>query len=200
MMQRYHNNPIISPNPQNPWESLASFNGSVVKDASLTHIFYRAMSHKQNIKGKELELSVIGHAKSTDGLTFLDRELFIQPEYDWEQFGCEDPRVTKVDDEFFVFYTGLQDFPPYPMAIKIGVGVFKDFSSQIEKHLVTPFNSKAMTLFPEKINGKYVALLTVNTDIPPARIGIAWFDKKEDIWNQLYWRKWYQELNQHIVP
>jgi len=199
-MQRYSNNPILSPVDQNSWESFAAFNGSVVEDNSTTHLLYRAMSQNQRINGKELKLSVVGHAQSQDGFNFEKRELFLKPEEEWERYGLEDPRITKIDNEFFVFYTALSDFPPYPTAIKIGVANFKDFNSPIEKHLVTPFNSKAMVLFPKKINGKYVALLTANTDIPPSRIAMATFENKEEIWSQVYWRKWYQQLDQNALP
>lgn len=199
-MQRYNNNPILSPLSQNTWESFASFNGSVVQDNSTTHLLYRAMSQNQRINGKELKLSVIGHAKSQDGFNFEKRELFLNPVEEWEKYGLEDPRITKIDNEFFVFYTALSDFPPYPTAIKIGVANFKDFNSPIEKHLVTPFNSKAMVLFPKRIKGKYMALLTANTDTPPSRIALASFENKEEIWSQTYWRKWYQQLNQNSLP
>lgn len=193
------NNPILKPNPTNSWESQAVFNPSIVKD-KIYHIVYRALSDSQNLQDRKLQLSTIGHAESQDGITFINREQLIRPEMDWEKFGCEDPRITKLDGEYFVFYTALSDYPFNPSGIKIGLARFSDFTKPIEKHLVTPFNSKAMTLFPEKINGKYAALLTVNTDLPPARICLALFDKKEDIWSQIYWSKWYQNLSSHIVP
>lgn len=199
-MQRFVNNPILAPLEKNSWEALATFNGSVIKNASGYHLLYRAMGYKQNVNGKDLELSTIGHAKSADGFTFGEREQLIAPVEKWEAFGCEDPRITKVDDEYFVFYTALSDFPPYPSSIKLGVATFGEFGGPLERHLVTPFNSKAMVLFPEKINGKYTALLTVNTDNPPSRIAIAQFDKKEDIWSQLYWRRWYLSLDLYTLP
>ena len=76
----------------------------------------------------------------------------------------------------------------------------KDFKKVEEKHLVTPFNSKAMALFPEKINGKYMAILTVDTDNPPSKIALASFDKEEDIWNQNLWEEWYCNLTSHLIP
>jgi len=197
---RSEKNPILKPNPKNPWELKAAFNPSVVKDGEVYHMVYRALSDTQNVKGKNLQLSSIGYAKSNDGVNFEEHKQFIKPEEIWENFGCEDPRITKIDNEYFVFYTALSDYPFYPLAIKVGLAMFSDFSGKMEKHLITPFNAKAMVLLPEKINGKYVALLTVNTDLPPAKIAIAWFDKKEDIWSQDYWRNWYQNLAEHILP
>lgn len=197
---RNDKNPILKPNRENPWESKGSFNGSIIQDKGLYHLVYRALSDFQDFRGRRLQLSTIGHAVSRDGINFEKRRQLIKPEEEWEKFGCEDPRITKLDDKYFIFYTCLSDFPYYPSAIKIGVAVFSDLEKDAEKHLVTPFNSKAMVLFPEKINGKYVTLLTVNTDMPPSRIAIAWFDKKEDIWSQAYWQTWYKNFHQYILP
>lgn len=197
-IKRDSHNPILKPDSKNPWESQAVFNGSVIKE-DLYHMVYRALSDTQNYEGKQLQLSTIGYAKSSDGVIFDNRRQFIKPEMDWEKFGCEDPRITKIDGEYFIFYTALSDYPFYPAAIKVGLAIFSDFTKPVEKHLVTPFNSKAMTLFSEKISGKYAALITVNTDIPPARICLALFDKKEDMWSQSYWNQWYKNLSDHII-
>nr|MBI5455555.1 hypothetical protein [Candidatus Levybacteria bacterium] len=197
---RSEKNPILKPNPQNLWELKAAFNPSIVKDGKDYHMVYRALSENQNIEEKNISLSTIGYAKSKDGVNFSEREQLIKPQEDWEKFGCEDPRITKIDDEYFVFYTALSDFPFLASSIKIGLALFKDFKTSPQKHLITPFNAKAMVLFPEKINGKYVALLTVNTDIPPSSVAIAWFDKKEDIWSKDYWRKWYLNLSKNTLP
>ena len=57
-----------------------------------------------------------------------------------------------------------------------------------------------MTLFPEKINGKYWGILTANTDMPPAKVALVSFSKKEDIWNHKIWSEWYKNINKHTLP
>lgn len=198
--QRSPNNPILSPNKQNPWEAHASFNGCVIKDNNAFHLFYRAMSEFQDYQGVQLRLSTIGKAVSTDGIHFANRRLLIKPEYEWEKFGCEDPRITKLDDKYFISYTALSSYPPTPPGIKIGVAITKDLQTIQEKHLVTPFNSKAMALFPKRINNRIVGILTANTDIPPAKIAIASFNSEEQIWSQDYWRGWYSSLENCTLP
>lgn len=197
---RNSKNPIFYPNPKNPWESKAAFNGSVVSQNGKYEMLYRAVSQKQFISGAELELSIIGRAESNNGLDFSEREIFTKPTEEWEKFGCEDPRVTFLDNEYFVFYTALSGFPPSAGSIKIGLAISDDLKTVKEKHPVTPFNSKAMALFPEKINGKYYAVLTANTDNPPSQIAIASFNKKEDIWSKDYWEKWYNSISEHALP
>jgi predicted GH43/DUF377 family glycosyl hydrolase len=148
-------NPILAPNPANPWEARATFNGSVIQDDHEIYLLYRALSFDQDFAGKRLGVSTIGITSSKDGTEFGNRRQLITPSMDFDRYGCEDPRITKIDGRYFVFYTGLSDYPFYPQAIKTVVAVFKDLREAPEKHLVTPFNSKAMVMFPEKINGKY---------------------------------------------
>lgn len=197
---RSQHNPLISPDPKNPWEAKAAFNPSVVFTDGSYHMVYRALSEESEHEGRRMQVSTIGYASGTAKDVFTNHKQLLNPSEAWDKYGLEDPRITKIDDEFFVFYTALSDFPFSPSGIKIGVAVFKDFQTPAEKHLITPFNAKAMVLLPEKINGKYVALLTVNTDLPPSSIGVALFDRKEDIWSQAYWRTWYQNLHTHTLP
>ncbi|MCL5746863.1 MAG: hypothetical protein M1277_01095 [Patescibacteria group bacterium] len=199
-LTRNRDNPILKPNPINAWEAKAVYNGSIIKDMGLFRMVYRALSEETLYNGYRMQLSTIGCTTSSDGIHFIKREQLITPSETWDKFGCEDPRITKIDGEYFIFYTALSDYPFRPGGIKVGLAIFSDFTKPSEKHLITPFNAKAMVLLPEKINGKYVALLTVNTDIPPSYIAIAWFDKKEDIWSQVYWNNWYQHLSEHILP
>ncbi len=196
--KRSNKNPILLPDKTRFWEAVAAFNGCPAPANGTIHFVYRAVSSLEIYKGREMHISSIGYAVSTDGLHFNHRRQLMRPEFEWEQFGCEDPRITKLGKKFYIFYTALSAFPFSPQGIKIGVGITSDFK-EIEKHLVTTFNSKAMALFPETINGKLAALVTVNTDNPPANICIAYFDKEEDIWSVDYWNKWYASLDSHIL-
>lgn len=199
-IKRSPHNPILSPNPENPWEAVATFNGCPAKDGDTVHLLYRAQGEPTEINGLRMQLSTIGYAKSPDGLTFNGRRQFITPQEGFERFGCEDPRITKFGDIYYIFYTGLGGYPFGPDNIKVAVALTKDFNTIIEKHLVTPFNAKAMALFSERIDGKMAAILTANTDMPPSRVAIAYFDKPQDIWSVEYWDEWYSQLNNHALP
>jgi predicted GH43/DUF377 family glycosyl hydrolase len=198
-MRRSEKNPILIPNADNIWEADGAFNGCPVRDGTNIHFVYRAVSPPQMIGCYELPLSTVGYALSSDGVHFNGHRQFIKPEHDWEQFGCEDPRVTKLDGKFYVFYTALSAFPFTAASIRVGVAVTNDFQKIDEKHLVTPFNAKAMSLFPEKINGRFAVVLTANTDIPPSKIAVAYFDREEQMWSPSYWMDWYASLNQHTI-
>ncbi len=196
--KRSPENPILMPDPSSPWQSEAVFNPSVVEHDGRTHLLFRATGPNRVIEGREVEVSTIGHVVGKNSVEFKgSREELIVPDESWERFGCEDPRVTEFEGRFYIFYTAVSDFSPD--GIKVAVAVTKNFASIEEKHLVTPFNAKAMALFPERIGGKIAAILTVNTDRPPSRVCIAFFDTIEDIWSPAYWDDWYAHLDDHAI-
>ena len=121
------------------------------------------------------------------------------PEEPWEKDGCEDPRATYFEGKYYIFYTALGGMPFGPGNIKVAVAVSKDLETIEEKHLVTPFNAKAMTLFPERIGGKITVILTAHTDEPPARIAIAQCDNIEELWDLSFWEKWKAEMGEHVI-
>jgi len=197
--RRSPDNPLVGPQKERSWEADATFNPSVVKTPQGYVMLYRAMSGRQLLQGVDMNVSTIGLAESQDPVHFHKRRQLLTPQYFWEKFGVEDPRVTFIDGKYYIFYTALSSWPPSASDIKIGVAVTADFTTIDEKHLVTPFNAKAAVLFPEKINGKYALLLTAHTDMPPAKICLAQFDRIEDLWSEVYWKDWYADLDSHVV-
>jgi predicted GH43/DUF377 family glycosyl hydrolase len=199
--KRSHHNPLIMPNNTHNWEASAAFNGSVVRvNSGEYHMLYRAISIDQLYSNVRMQLSTVGYAWSGDGIHFKRRRQLIVPEYEWERYGCEDPRVTKIGDTYYIFYTAISNWPPNAAGIKVAVATSRDLKTIDEKHPVTPFNAKATVLFPEKINGKYAAILTAHTDMPPSKISLALFDRIEDVWNPDYWKQWYEGLDSHVIP
>lgn len=193
-------NPLLRPNPEHPWESYAAFNGAIttLPDGKYA-MCYRAMGEEIKMGQKKLRLSVIGLAESEDGINFQKRRLFLSPQEPWEQYGCEDPRITKIDDTYYIFYTAIGTWPPTAAGIRVAVAISKNMQTVTERHLVTPFNAKAMALFPQKIDGKYTVILTANTDIPPSHAAIAQFEHIETLWDEEFWKNWYTNLPDHVI-
>lgn len=202
LAKRFEENPILKPKRNHFWEAQAAFNGCPVKTGDGVSLVYRALSlpYYSSLTEARLPVSSIGLARSTDGLHFAGRRRFIFPEHSWERFGCEDPRVTKFNGKYYIFYTALSAWPPKAEGIKVGLAISKDLKRVRGKHLVTPFNAKAMALFPQRIGGKIYAILTVHTDKPPARICLASFDEENDIWSERYWRGWYENFEKYALP
>ena len=180
------------------WEARGTFNPSPIQKGAITHLLYRAQGRPDALMTPS-GISTIGKAISLDGDHYQNRSQFIVPEEPWEKYGCEDPRATFFEGKYYIFYTALGGQPFGPGNIKVAVAVSKDLETIEEKHLVTPFNAKAMTLFPERVGGKITVIVTAHTDEPPARIAIAQCDKIEELWDLGFWEKWHSELNDHAI-
>jgi len=199
MLQRYLQNPILKPCKDHSWESWAVFNGSVVKHDEQYHLIYRAMGDKLMYKSHKMRLSTIGQAISVNGVRFEQRKPLIKPKYDWEKYGCEDPRVTEIDGQYLIFYTALSNYPPNALGVKSAVAFSQDLKTISRRYLITPFNAKAMVMFPEKINNLYTVIVTVNPDQPPTSIGLAQFSDLNTLWDLNFWHSWYEDINHHLV-
>lgn len=96
--QPYRDNPILRPLGDS-WESANLYNPAALVIDEQVVLLYRA--HSADI------VSHIGIAFSDDGYHF-ERESapILSPEYDYERFGCEDPRVVFIDGTYYLTYTG----------------------------------------------------------------------------------------------
>ena len=107
-------------------------------------------------KGQDF-LSTLSHirlARSTDGVTFkVEEKPFIYPCVPSECFGAEDARVTKIGDIYYLTYTAISSD-----GWATALATTKDFVSIERKGLIFPPPNKDVSIFPEKINGKYCAL------------------------------------------
>ena len=127
-VERSDKNPILKPQRIHPWETEAVFNGCPVKKGSIIYLIYRALSLPRYHRVAKIKLMVsdIGIAESKDGIEFYNRKRFIISEEPWERFGCEDPRVTKFGDKYYIFYTALSAWPPKTEGIRVGLAISKD--------------------------------------------------------------------------
>lgn len=204
IVRRSEQNPLIAPFHGRAWESLATFNPSPVIENGTTHLYYRAVSRPDVLISPYAGCSTIGYAAAEENGKFGSRKQVIVPEQPWEMFGCEDPRATFFEGKWYVFYTALGGFPFSAENIKIAVAIGDKADVLTEKHLVTPFNAKAATLFPERINGDVVLILTAHTDYtdqhPRPTIAIARAKNIKDFWSQKYWDTWHEKLSEHALP
>ena len=101
--KEYPENPILSPNPANNWESAYLYNPSAIVVDDKVWLLYRA----QNIS----KVSTIGLAWSTDGYNFTRyNQPVLTPTESYElPGGCEDPRVVRVNGTFYMTYTGFDN-------------------------------------------------------------------------------------------
>ncbi|EON67239.1 hypothetical protein W97_06492 [Coniosporium apollinis CBS 100218] len=103
---KYANNPILSPNPSNAWESAYLYNPTAIVLNNTIFLLYRAQDANLT--------SSIGLAWSTSGTNFtrLSRPI-IYPTEAWELGGgTEDPRIVRVNGTFYVTYTAYDGVKP----------------------------------------------------------------------------------------
>ncbi|MDP3965349.1 MAG: hypothetical protein Q8Q13_00950 [bacterium] len=198
IVKRNPKNPILAPSDEDAGEAQGTFNGCPVKLGQSTYLLYRAFGNPDPLSAPS-GLSTINIAVSDNGNDFSKRGRIISPDQPWDKAGCEDPRATFFEGRCVIFYTALGGYPFSARNIRVGVALSRDLKTVDEKHLVTPFNAKAMALFPERVNGKITAVVTVHTDEPPSRIAIVQCDKLEDLWDEGFWERWHKGLSGHTL-
>ncbi|HVB19735.1 MAG TPA: hypothetical protein VNF51_00390 [Candidatus Paceibacterota bacterium] len=202
VIRREPSNPILAPQRERPWESLATYNPSVVATLDGMRLYYRALGSTDAL-GTHPNLSTIGTAFAEDGTHFHSRKQVIVPEEPWDAFGCEDPRVTLFEGRWYCFYTALGGFPFGPDNIKVAVAIGDTPDTFTERHLLTPFNAKAATLFSERVDGDIVMLLTAHTDWTAEHqrptIALARAKRIEDFFSPEYWHNWHDHIADHAL-
>ncbi len=171
ILNKFKGNPILTPQPKNYWESQATFNPTAIHEQGKTHILYRAV-------GREY-VSVLGYANSEDGIHIDERlnEPAYIPREDFEGSfygpnpnspyisgpgwgGCEDPRLTKIDDRIYLTYVAHNGWGPPRVALSsIATEDFLNKNWDWEKPVLISkpgLVDKNAAIFPEKIRGKYV--------------------------------------------
>jgi len=147
LLKRYPGNPILKPNPLNEWEALNVFNAAVVYHNGLFHMLYRA-------QGVDY-VSHIGYAVSADGFQWsrLDRPV-LSPATEWETRGVEDPRVTRLEDAFYISYAAYS-----PRGVRACLARSQNLITWERMGVALPDeDNKDHVLFPEKIGGRYAML------------------------------------------
>ncbi|MFA5751347.1 MAG: hypothetical protein WC898_03600 [Candidatus Paceibacterota bacterium] len=196
--KRSEQNPIMVPDRNHYWEGFAVFNMCAIKKGKKTYGLYRAISSIDLLQNPK-QISTIGIGESDDGIHFENRRPFIIPSEVWDRYGCEDPRTTHFEGKYYTFYTALSKYPPDSGSIKVGLAISTNLKRIEEKHLITPFNAKAMTLFPERIGGKVAVIFSLYTDSPPSKTVIVLLDKIEDLWNPIFWKKWEKNVDKYTI-
>ncbi|MDQ6770502.1 MAG: glycoside hydrolase family 130 protein [Gemmatimonadota bacterium] len=93
-------------------------------------------------------------ARSADGIHFeVDGLPTFGPESAYESYGVEDPRITLLEGTYWINYTAVSEH-----GIATALASTKDFKT-FERHgIIFPPPNRDVTIFPQKIGGRYVAL------------------------------------------
>lgn len=168
-LKRLSNDPVLSPDENHSWEQKAVFNTAAVYKDNLIHLLYRASDNKFALGGKKPDpakkfVSSIGYAVSTNGINFnkMVKPVF-KGEVPQEDWGIEDPRITKIDDTYYMLYTGFGGRSWND--VRICMASSSNLIEWKREGIVLDEKNKDAALFPKKINGKYVLLHRREPDI-----------------------------------
>jgi predicted GH43/DUF377 family glycosyl hydrolase len=164
-MKRFQGNPILEPIPTNAWESRRVFNAATFRTSGRIHILYRAIGDDS--------ISRIGYAATSDGC-HIDERLSLpafEPANNAEKDGCEDPRLTLLDNTLIMTYTALHEFDQQSLyQISLTSIALDDFLGKKwdwkDRRLAFPgIRNKDAVIFPRRIEGKIVMLHRLEPDV-----------------------------------
>jgi predicted GH43/DUF377 family glycosyl hydrolase len=166
IIRRFGHNPILTKG-EIPYPVETVHNAAVVKyDGEYVMLF---RSHLRTGR------SIIGLARSRDGFRFTaDPQPFLTPASDgpfagYEEFGVEDPRVTRVEDWHIITYSAYSR-----NGVRIALARTKDFTQVERVSLITQADHRNVVLFPEKFDGLYARLDRPHSEITPWSIWISY--------------------------
>ncbi len=155
-LRRLSSEPVLKPRAGQPWEAGAVFNCAAIYDRDLIHLIYRATDISSNGEDGKY-INSLGYAVSMDGIHFNRMEMpILINKVQQELRGPEDPRIVKINDRFFMVYTGYGG--RFDKDYRISLAVSKNLIKWKRLGVILDEPNKDAALFPEKINGKYVLL------------------------------------------
>ena len=155
-LERLSEQPILTPKKEHIWEKAAVFNCGVIVHNDLVHMIYRATDSTSN--GKEGKyVNNLGYAVSSDGIHFnrLEKPILIN-DVPQEQRGPEDPRLVRLDDTFYMTYTGFGG--RFDGDYRICLASSPNLINWERHGVLLDEANKDAALFPEKVNGQYLML------------------------------------------
>ncbi len=166
IIKRYQGNPILTP-ADIPYEAATVHNAGVIKKDQEYIMIFR--SHQHNGR------SILGKAISKNGYDFTvaDKPFMLpakeEPFNQYEEFGIEDPRITFIEDYYYITYSAYSRH-----GVRIGLARTADFKNIERISLITEADYRNVVLFPEKINGLYARLDRPHSEISPWAIWISY--------------------------
>jgi beta-1,2-mannobiose phosphorylase / 1,2-beta-oligomannan phosphorylase len=214
-LTRHPANPILTPSPERPWESLVATNPAAWHDEDSGEVvmLYRAAGNDQEHR---VHLAL---ARSQDGVHFtrVPGPPAASPLPDTPDGGClEDPRIIKIGEWYYVTVASRPSPPGkywddastaslvhrsypdhFPVALRNNLTsthlfLTKDFRSWIRAGRLTDpaLDERDVVIFPERVGGKWVTLHRPmqwhGAGFPNAQPAI-WIAATEDVlgWKQL---------------
>lgn len=157
-LKRVQQKPVLKPDPDLFWENEGVFNAGVTQFQDKVYMLYRAVGEK------DAYISHLGLAQSGDGIAFerVKRMPVFGPSKKYDLWGTEDPRITKIENDYYVTYVAVPERimdhgqsmkRELPLTTSTALLKTKDFLTFEHLGVITPQGSdnKDVVLFPKKI-------------------------------------------------
>lgn len=155
MFTKYKKNPIITPDCKLSHEKECTYNPCAIVHNKKIYLIYRAEGQYGNY------ISNLCLATSEDGYNFTKykKNPIIKPTRPEEKRGCEDPRISKIGDTFYLTYTAYESYDKKKgNKISLSLATSKDLIHW-KKHGIILKNIKSGYIYPEKIDDEYLMFI-----------------------------------------
>jgi beta-1,2-mannobiose phosphorylase / 1,2-beta-oligomannan phosphorylase len=133
ILERYYDNPILTPNIKNWWESKSVFNCASLYDGKKVHLLYRAVGEYEDY------ISRLGYASSNDGFTFTRKnDMVTKPIETYERYGIEDPRLFQLESRVYFTYVVPSNYVREFPTVSTALATTENFCEFKRLGLITP--------------------------------------------------------------
>lgn len=168
----------------------ARFNPGVCLKDGIIHMLYRATN--SDIKDRENYISSIGYAKLDleNKILFDSNKKVIFPTLLEEVKGCEDPRIVKFEDCYYIFYTAYDG-----VKARVAIAKTEDFIQYSKLGVINHFDyDKDAFIFPERINGKIAYIHRISPNIQ-----LDYFNSFNELLSKDTWNGYEDRINDSVI-
>jgi predicted GH43/DUF377 family glycosyl hydrolase len=136
------------------WQAGAGLTVDWIADDEIDLLDARVVRRKCDGRVRLTFASHLRILRSRDGRS-IDREddARFEPQTEFEEFGVEDPRITRIGDTYWFTYVAVSRHGP-----ATALASTTDFQTFTRHGVIFPIENKDVVLFPEAMGGEYVAL------------------------------------------
>ncbi|OGZ58388.1 MAG: hypothetical protein A3B96_00200 [Candidatus Spechtbacteria bacterium RIFCSPHIGHO2_02_FULL_43_15b] len=167
--------PLLKPK-SGTFYSRAIYNPAAITNENRAHLLFRAEKSWDNCTGR------IGLAVETRPLSYkfsIFSKPILWPEFDYECFGCEDPRITKIRSTYIMTYTGFgkarngRRFPRVCLATSKDLKKWEKHGPIFDEKDWYARGTKPGGIVPHKLNGSYIMHFSGENSGGKVAIGLA---------------------------
>lgn len=191
-LERCEKNPILTASDKK-WENLNVSNAAAIVHDDKVYLLYRAEGEERRKGPESWPVTRLGLAISENGYDIKWRSP--EPIFDkdvndpWCEFGCEDPRISKIGDTYYIVYVTMSRYGH--VGDRLAYATTKDFKT-FKKHglLMKQLEQRTSGFLPGKIDGRFVLFhrpmpnmwLSFSKDLIKWEDMTCVFETKENTW------------------